>query len=178
MNIPIIGQTPIEKKSNFILPGKEDPVVLNEHGTEKFAKIEKLPVSDVVLDQMAVQIPPIYYWEDVEGGKSYRMTMAFKMCGRLFGMSYEIADTNVVKLDILRKKLFFVVKESLDVLVHHGEKVLDMFNNIDPRLVNDEEALHFRYDPTWDKKVAAFNQLCRVAPITKAKAVELGLLNK
>ena len=95
-----------------------------------------------------------------------------------FGMSYPIEDTNRVKLDILQKKLFWVVKESLDCLIHHGEKVLDMFGNIDPRKVNDEEALRFKYDPLWVKKVAAFNKLCKITPITKAKARSLGLLDK
>ena len=177
MNIPIIGQT--VKAPKILLPGREAPVMLNEHGTEKFArKPSAIEVPESILGQMAVHIPPIYYWEDVEGGVSYKMTMAFRMFGNNYGESYPIDDTNVVKLDILRKKLFAVVKESLDVLVHHGKKVLDVSGNIDPKLVNDEEAVRFRYDRSWDKKVAAFNQLVRVAPITKEKAIEIGLLNK
>jgi hypothetical protein len=104
------------------------------------------------------------------------MTMAFKMFGMRFGMSYPIEDQNFVKIDMLRKKLFGVVKESLDVLVHHGKKGLDSRGNIDPRLVNDQEAIRFRLDEYWDKKVAAFNKLVRVAPITKEKAIKLGLL--
>lgn len=144
----------------------------------QFAKKEKVEVPADILAGMHVVIPPIYYWEEVENGKSVLMTMAFQMFGHNYGESYPIVDTNVVKLDILRKKLFAVVKESLDVLVHHGEKVLDASGNINPKLVTDEEAVRFRYDPMWDKKVAAFNQLVRVAPITKAKATELGLLNK
>jgi hypothetical protein len=143
-----------------------------------FSKKEKVAIPDSILGEMRVVIPNIFYWEDVYDGKSEKMTMAFKMFGHCFGMSYPIEDTNVVKIDILRKKLFGVVKESLDVLVHHDEKVLDMFGNIDPRLVNDEEVIHFKYDKYWDKKVAAFNHLVRVAPITRKKAEELGLLDK
>lgn len=144
----------------------------------QFAKKEKIEVPADMLAGMNIVIPPVYYWEDVEDGKSVMMTMAFQMFGQNYGESYPIEDTNVVKFDILRKKLFAVVKESLDVLVHHGEKVLDAGGNIDPTLVTDEEAVRFRYDPLWDKKVAAFNQLVRIAPITKEKAIELGLLNK
>ena len=143
---------------------------------EQFAKKERVEVPEEVLAGMHVLIPPIYYWEDVENGKSVLMTMAFQMFGANYGESYPIDDTNVVKLDIMKKKLFAVVKESLDVLIHHGTKVLDGFGNIDPKLVTDEEAVRFRYDPLWDKKVAAFNQLVRIAPITKKKAAELGLL--
>ena len=144
----------------------------------KFAKKENIAVSPELLARMEIKIPPVYYWENVVNGKSEMMTMAFQMFGRNFGMSYPIEDTNRVKLDILQKKLFWTVKESLDVLIHHGEKVLDMFGNIDFQKVQDEEAVRFKYDPLWVKKVAAFNKLCKITPITKAKARSLGLLDK
>lgn len=164
--------------SKIIIPGSASGPILNEHGTEKFARKDKIYVPPDTLSNMSIKIPPLYYWEDVEGGESYQMTMAFKIHNLTFGMSYPIEDNNVVKVDIMRKKLFGVVKESLDVLVHHGTKVLDDTGNIDPRLVNDEEAIRFRFDPHWDKKVAAFNQLVRIVPITKKKAVQLGLLTE
>lgn len=125
----------------------------------------------------AIHIPPVYYWEDVYDGKSVSMTMAFKYKQLKFGMTYPIEDENVVKKDMLRKKLFAVVKESLDVLVHHGDKVLDIFGNIDPNLVNEQEAIRFRYDKNWDRKVAAFNKLVRIMPITRKQAVYKGLLD-
>lgn len=160
MTIPIIGTG-----------GKGAAPVAN------FAKKDsEIHVPQAIMGEMSVQIPPLYYWEDVEGGQSVLMTMAFKIHGRNFGMSYEIDDNNFVKKDMLRGKLFRVVKESLDVLVHHGTKVLDNFGNIDPVLVNDQEAIRYKLDPHWDKKVAAFNKLVKIAPITKKKAVELGLL--
>ena len=178
MDIPIIGQK--AKETKIILPEKQEPVQLNEHGTEKFArKPNEIEVPEPILGQMSVQIPPIYYWEDVdEKGVSYMMTMAFRMFGMNFGQSYPLEDTNVVKIDILRKKLFNVVKESLDVLVHHGKKVLDDSGNIHPRLVNEQEAIRFKFDPYWEKKVAAFNKLVRIAPITKKQAVKLKLLEE
>jgi len=142
-----------------------------------FAKKEKVAVPSDILSEMRVVIPPIFYWEDVVDGKSVKMTMAFQWRGRNYGMSYKIEDDNFVKISMLRKKLFAIIKESLDVICHHGEKVLDIFGNINPRLVNDEEAIRFRYDKNWDKKVAAFNQLVRVAPITKEKAIKMKLIN-
>lgn len=147
-----------------------------EQPVANFAKKEQVCVPPVIMGEMRVVIPPIYYWEDVYEGKSEKMTMAFQYKGMNFGMSYPIEDTNFVKIDILRKKLFAVVKESLDVLVHHGTKVLDAFGNIDLRLVNDEEAVRFKYDKYWDKKVAAFNKLVKIAPITKAKAIKMKLI--
>lgn len=145
-------------------------------GLEKFAKKENVIVPPAIMGEMKVVIPNIFYWEDVVDGKSCLMTMAFQIHGRNFGMSYPIEDTNFVKIDILRKKLFAVVRESLDVLVHHGTKVLDSFGTIDLRLVNEQEAIRFKYDQNWDKKVAAFNRLVRIAPITKARAIKLKLL--
>jgi len=142
-----------------------------------FAKKEKVTVPSDILSEMRIVIPPIFYWEDVVDGKSVKMTMAFQWRGRNYGMSYKIEDDNFVKIGMLRKKLFAIIKESLDVICHHGEKVLDIFGNINPRLVNDEEAIRFRYDKNWDKKVAAFNQLVRVAPITKEKAIKMKLIN-
>jgi len=169
MTTPIIGQR----------PDSAGAVPLNEYGTEKFARKPTMDVPIATLDEMRVVIPPLWYWETVEGGISNLMTMAFKIHGLTFGMSYPIGSdeaTNQVKVDMMRKKLFAVVKESLDVLVHHGKKVLDDHGNIDPRKVNDEEAIRFKYDKDWDKKVAAFNQLVRILPITKKKALKLGLI--
>lgn len=143
----------------------------------KFAKKEQVAVPPAILSNMTIQIPPLYYWEDVVDGKSVLMTMAFKIRKRCFGLSFAIEDDNFVKIDMLRKKLFAVVKESMDALVHHGDQVLDSFGNIDPRLVNEQEAIRFKYDKFWDKKVAAFNKLVRIAPITRDKAIKLGLLD-
>ncbi len=182
MNIPIIGQPQQPAPKVDILKPGNDPagiVPLNEHGTEKFARKPTSIVPIATMQEMHVQIPPIWYWEDVESGVSHMMTMAFRIHGLTFGMSYPIASdeaTNQVKIGIMRKKLFAVVKESLDVLVHHGKKVLDDHGNIDPRKVNDEEAIRFKFDKDWDKKVAAFNKLVKIAPITKKKAIKLGLI--
>lgn len=161
MPIPIIGS------------GKETAEPL-----ANFAKKEKVAVPLDIFSDMRVRIPPIWYWEDVNAdGTSSLMTMAFQFRGMNYGLSYPIEDTNSVKIDIMRKKLFAVIKDSLDALVHHGTKILDSGGNIDPRLVNDEEAIRFRLDKHWDKKVAAFNKLVRVAPITKKKAIKLKLIN-
>ena len=142
----------------------------------KFAKKEDVYVPAGIMQEMKVVIPPIFYWEDVVDEKSVLMTMAFLWRGNPYGMSYPIEDENVVKKNMLRQKLFLVVKESLDVLIHHGVEVVDMFGNIDPTRVNDQEAIRWKHDPYWHKRVAAFNKLVRVVPITKKKAKELKLL--
>ena len=156
------------------LIGQQDEV--EKYPKANFAKADKTPVDPSIAK--AIQIPPIYYWEDIENGVSGKMTMAFQWQGLSFGMSYEIEDDNFVKKEMMRKRLFGVVKESLDVLVHHGSKVLDWSTkNIDSVKVNEQEAIRFVYDPLWAKRVAAFNKLVRIAPITKKKAIKLGLLD-
>mgnify|MGYP001614258014 FL=1 len=143
---------------------------------KNFAKKKKIDVPLDILNGVYVKIPPIWYWEDVVEGKTVLMTMAFKIYGMIFGLSYSIEDDNFAKIAVSRNKLFSVVKESLDALLHHGKQVLDKHGNIDPRLVNEQEAIRWRYDKNWDKKVAAFNKLVRVAPITKEKAEKMKLL--
>lgn len=160
MNTPIIGS------------GKSTSAPL-----ANFAKKEDIYVPPSITGEMVVKIPPLYYWEDVEDGRSVKMTMAFQFNGQNYGMSYPIEDDNYVKKEMMRKKLFAVVKESLDVCVHHGKKVLDGSGNINPTLVNDAEAERWKLDKHWEKKVAAFNQLVRIAPITKKRAIRLGLLD-
>jgi len=136
-------------------------------------------IAKPILQDMNVMIPPLYYWETVESGVSVLMTAAFMYKGMKFGESYEIpVPNNYVKIQKMRKKLIKKVTQTMDVLVQHGKQVLDSAGNIDPRKVMDQEAIRFKYDPLWDKRVAAFNKLVRVAPITRSQAVNLGLLHK
>lgn len=142
-----------------------------------FAKKERVELTPE--EQRNIQIPPLYYWEDVNlDGTSSLMTMAFQWEGKIYGMSYPIGadEQNRVRINIMRQKLFNVVKETCDVLVHHGMKVLDQYGNVDPQKVNDQEAIRYRFDPTWDRKVKAFNQLVKIYPITRKKAIKLGLI--
>lgn len=143
-----------------------------------FLKKDRPVIPAGIMNEMKIMIPAIWYWEDVVDGKSCLMTMAFKWKGRCYGQSFtmaeDITDNEIVNQ---RKILYAKVKESLDVLVHHGNTVLDSSGNIDPLKVSDQEAIRYKYDPYWGKKVAAFNKLVRVAPITRAKAIKLGLLD-
>jgi len=182
--LPVEGGVNDKKKApaKILTPGTDSQPgpVLNEQGQEKFARRpnEIVTLDPEVTKQFKVVIPPIYYWEDVDNGKSVMMTMAFKWRGINYGMSFPIEGDNFVRISMDRKKLFQIVKETLDVLVHHGESVLDQYGQIDPRLVNDQEAIRWKYDSNWDKKVAAFNQLVRIKPITKRDAIKFGLLDR
>jgi hypothetical protein len=150
-----------------------------EKPVAEFAKKNDIYIPSGVMAEAKVMIPPVYYWEDVVSGKSVLMTMAFQIYGLSFGMSFEIDEAvgeNVVKKNMLRQKLFVRVKQSLDVLLHHGRKILDRFGNIDMNLVKEQEALRYKYDQHWQAKVAAFNKLVKIAPITREKAKQLGLL--
>jgi hypothetical protein len=179
-SLPLLGVKNRKSVSRGIIKPDAAPV-LNDKGMEKFARAPKeneiLTLDEGVTRQMKVAIPPIYYWEDVEDGKSVMMTMAFRWNGQNWGLAYPIETENSVTISMQRKRLFHHVKETLDILVHHGTAVLDNRGSIDPRLVNDQEALRWRHDKFWGQKVAAFNKLVRIAPITKKRAIELRLLD-
>lgn len=149
-------------------------------GLEQYAKKEQLNIPSNIMAEVSVMVPPLYYWEDIVDGKSYQMTMAFDWKGFKFGMSFPIQEAeqnNAVKMDFLRKKLFKAVKEPLDVLCHHGSKVLGSDGNIDIRLVNEQEAIRFKFDRYWREKVAALNKLVKIKSITKKKAIKLGFID-
>lgn len=143
-----------------------------------FLRKEQIVVAPEIMSDMRIQIPPLFYWETVDNGVSVLMTAAFQYHGKNYGESFPMDTDNAVMINIMRKKLIRKVTETMDVLVNHGEQILDGFGNIDPQLVMDQEAIRWKYDRNWSKKVAAFNKLVRVAPITRSKAVKLGLLPK
>lgn len=118
---------------------------------------------------------PVFYWEETYNNKSTIMTAAVQYKGMNFGLSFPV-DENVVRKNMDKKKLVSHMKEISSVLTFHGDKVLDNFKQIDPKLVNEQEATRFYLDPIWDKRVNAFNKLFRVKEITREKAVELKLL--
>jgi len=182
-SIPLIGQAPAPTTvPKLILPGQEGPgVPLNKHGMPKFLKKEKVEnINPIVESKRRLVIPPVYYWEDVNSvtGTSSLMTMAFRWHDQNWGECFEIpANSTVEAISVLRKKLFGKVKKTLDVLLHHGEAVIDRGGNIHPALVEDQEALRWKHDKYWKHKVAAFEKLVRIAPITRKKAVKLKLLD-
>lgn len=118
---------------------------------------------------------PVYFWIDEYNGKPEVMTAAVRWKGLNFGLSFPV-DENKVRCNMDKKKLVAHLKEIVSVLVLHGEKVLDKHKQIDPRLVNDQEAVRWKFDPSWDKHVQAVNKLTKVKEITREDAVKLGLL--
>ncbi len=125
-----------------------------------------------------VRVPTIYFWEDFYNNKPEKMTAAFKWRGMCFGESFPIDDT---KLNKIRKRgdknrLIEKVKEALDIVVHHGSRVLDSDGNINPKKVNDAEAERFWIDPEWRNKIIALRKIIIVKDATKEEVIKLGLL--
>lgn len=125
-----------------------------------------------------ITVPTVYFWEESYNDKPILMTVAFKWRGICFGESFPIDNT---KLRRIRKKgdknrLIEKVKEALDILVHHGEKILDGDGNINPKKVNDEEAIRYWLDENWRGKVIALRKAMIVKDITRDQAVKLELL--
>ena len=120
-------------------------------------------------------VPPIYFWMEEYNGEPTIMTAAVRWNGMNFGLSFPV-EKNVARRNMDKKKLVTHLKEVVSVLVLHGKKVLDKYNQIDPRLVNDEEAARYYLDPLWDKNIAAVNKLMKVKDITMKEAKRLKLL--
>ncbi len=124
------------------------------------------------LIQQNILIPTIYCWEDDDKGK---LVAAFKWEGQVWGLSYE-KNTNVARKNMDWKYLKDQVKETLDILVHHGKKAFDSQGNIDPIKVMDQEAIRHKYDKLWANKVIAFNKVVKFKTITQKEAYTLKLL--
>lgn len=120
-------------------------------------------------------VPNIYFWAEEYGGKPTIMTSAVRWNGMNFGLSFP-ADENNTQFNIDKKKLITHMKEIVSVLSLHGKRILDKNNQIDPKLINNEEALHWKMDPLWNERVKVVNKLMRVKEITKEEAIKLKLL--
>lgn len=129
----------------------------------------------MIIMLQSILVPPIYFWIEKYEEKSTIMTAAVLWEGMNFGLSFPV-DQNAVRANMDKKKLVTHMKEVVSVLVLHGKSVLDRYNQIDLRLVNDQEAIRWKLDPVWDKRVDAVNKLMRVKEITREQAVELKLL--
>lgn len=139
-----------------------------------FLQMQRLLPKGIDMSKLRARIfvPTIYYWEDKEEGL---ITAAFRWKGQNFGMSFPYDENFVRRNNFDRKKLLHRVRETLDVLVHHGKKILDKDGSINPQKVNDAEAERFRYDKLWPQKVAAFEKAVLVKNISKEQAVKLQL---
>src|SRR3990167_771021 len=120
----------------------------------------------------SILVPPIYLWFEEYNNKPTIMTAAVQWNGMNFGLSFP-ADENIVRRNMDKKKLIMHMKEIVSVLTLHGKKVLDSFNQIDLRLVNEQEAARWHLDPLWDKNINAVNKLIRIKDIMREDAVRL-----
>lgn len=117
-----------------------------------------------------VKVPTIYIWEDEIGGL---LTAAFMWAGRNYGLSFPL-DQKRKHID--KQHLKVQVRDTLDVLVHHGKDVLGQDGNVNPDKVKDLEANRFWQDPLWRNRVLAFRQAVLFKDISKDEAIKLNLL--
>jgi len=122
--------------------------------------------------ETSIIIPNIYCWEDDMSGK---LVAAFRWKGEVWGLSYDRVE-NVARRNMDWKYLKDSLKETLDILVHHGKKAFDSHGNIDAQKVMDEEAIRDKYDKIWQNRVIAFNKVVKFKMITKEEAFKLNLI--
>ena len=124
------------------------------------------------MGKVNLDIPIIFYWIDEQDSV---MTAAFKWKGENFGLSY-LFSSDVKANNINKNKLLFQVGTTLDVLLHHGRKVVNSKGDVDSEMVDNEEAKRFWLDQDWAKQVAFINKMMQTKDITKEYAKKLGLL--
>jgi hypothetical protein len=129
-------------------------------------------------------VPDIYCWKDFDAftKEPVSMTAAFTYMSKKFGptqfgMTYPVEkEWSKSQRVAYQRKLLRQVMDTLDILVHHGDDVLDADRNINPKKFNDKEAERFYLDKDWEKRVNAFHSVVRVKLINTAKARELKLI--
>ena len=154
---------------NVIITNRDAPPAGN------FAKKKSVEIPPSILTQVATMVPSIYFWVEEYNGKPTIMTAAVRWEKMDFGLSFPV-DENSVRMSMDRTKLINHMKEVVSILVLHGKRILDGFGQIDPKLVNEQEALRWGLDPLWFERVAAVGKLTKVKEITKDEAVRLKFL--
>lgn len=163
-------------------PSENDPQKKHENFLRAIPEVEQnrflkmmslLGKSATKVPGIRVLLPTIYYWEDKENGT---ITASFRWKKQIFGMSYPYDDNFVKRNNFHKRKLIGLVKDTMDVLIHHGAQVLDSNGNIDSSKVHDAEAQRFRYDRLWSARVAAFEKAVMIKTISKEQAIKLHLL--
>ena len=144
-----------------------------------------LPARSVMADKMAgtIMVPTIYFWVEFDLNEvPVSMTAAFTYMSRAhgalqFGETWPVdASWGATTRKTYQKKLCGKMVETLDVLVHHGDAILDSHGNINFRLLQDAEAERFFQDKLWADRLGAFAKVVIVKVINFKKAKELKLI--
>lgn len=105
--------------------------------------------------------PIVYYWEDP---KEKLITAACKAGSLKWGLSFPMSENATLKrMD--KKKLIRVLTDTLDVLINHGEEILDENGNINWTKVNDAEARRALLDKNWVKRLKLFRRAISIKEI-------------
>ena len=146
-------------------------------GLENFAKKEKVQwTPEMVKAVDRIMVPPIYFWlSHFLDEQPKLMTGAVMWKGLRFGLSFPVPD-NKVQARMDSTKLLRHMREVSSVLALHGKEVLDSNLQFDMIKINEQEAIRFKLDPEWDKRVKAVESLIRVKDITEQEARNLKLL--
>jgi len=145
---------------------------------ELFAKnaIKKLIVMELIcgenINMIKALLNVIYYWENADKMNAYVKTKY-----GIYGLSFYLPK-NPVRKRINKKQLLARVKDTLDVIVHHGLEVLDRDGNVNMKKVNNAEARRFWMDKDWKKKVDTVRKFIEIKEINESEAKLLGIIDK
>jgi len=140
----------------------------------QFAKKEAITLTPELTE--GIMVPAVYFWcSQFIDDQPTLMTGAVLWKGLRFGLSFPINENRVLaRMDSV--KLLRHMREISSVLALHGEEVLDNDKQIDLEKLNEQEAIRFKFDPLWEKRVKAVEQLIKIKDISAEEARDLTLL--
>ena len=138
-------------------------------------KVKQALFSPIVnpLGATKVVVPTIFVWEDKKNGE---VIGAFRLENQLYGISFPY-EMDRSRREMDKKHLKVRLRDTLDLLIHHGRQVMDSKGNVDPYKVKQVEADRYFMDPFWKRRVNAFRKVCRIKEITKDEALKLHLID-
>jgi hypothetical protein len=180
---------------NIIIPDVETPAsgIVTQAMVEKRPELELIKPKEATEDEKKIlashdksvkekagqiMVPDLYFWVDYNIlEKPIAMTCAFKWRDLQFGEMWKIDELwSRGKRRAYEKKLMAKMVNSLGLIVHFGNLILDKNKNIDPVKAQDEVARRYFLDKLWKARLDAFHKVIRIKVINVVKAKELGLL--
>lgn len=117
----------------------------------------------------------LYFWETIVKEKAELMTAAFGCKLGVFGLSFIVVD-NKKQAELDKKKLIHTVTDTMDIVLHHGDQILDSDGSIHTDRLQDAEARRHYLDPNWKQELYTFHATLKVKEVSEKQAKLLKLL--
>ena len=157
--------------------------VMPVEATAQEKQVAQFHAKDITAVKNQIRVPDIFFWVDYNIlQEPTQMTVAFKWLSKRHGV-LDMGETWKIEKEwsksrrrAYERKLMKKMVDTLGLLVHMGDLILDFNGDIDPTKAEDEVARRYFLDKMWKARLDAFHKVVRVKMINVVKAKELGLL--